>query len=65
MARTKVQEAARQRRIDKAAEAIYMIQAPRHPHQAALMFPNWKELKRVEKDRYRDMAEKAVRAYSS
>ena len=65
MAKTKVQEDARQRRIDKAAEAIYMIQAPRHPHQAALMFKSWKELKRVEKDLYREMAEKAVRAYES
>jgi hypothetical protein len=64
MARTKAQEGARNRRIERAAQALHMVAEPRQA-AARLMFKGWKELSKAEKDRYRSMVQVTVEAFEA
>ncbi len=55
-----MQKAARQRRLERTAEVLYVHSKPRHN---PVMAPLWEDLSEITKDKYRMMAELAVEAY--
>jgi hypothetical protein len=63
MAKTKIQEAARRRRLDRAAEVLYIYAEPRGT--SSILIPSeWEKLSKKERDHYRMMAESTVKAFN-